>query len=88
MKLNTCPNLVKSIVEGFIECKDLFPKLKLTNINTQQLPTTSHGKNKFKGGQAFFLKVIIAPFERGNICKSKHNIFQNAHSLWMKSDAK
>ncbi len=56
MKLNTCPNLVKSIVEDFIECKDLFPKLKLTNINpndTQQIHT-SHGKNKFKGGQAFF----------------------------------
>jgi hypothetical protein len=55
MKLNTCPNLVKSIVEDFIECKDLFPKLKLTNINpndTQQIHT-SHGKNKFKGGQAF-----------------------------------
>jgi hypothetical protein len=57
MKLNTCPNPVKSIVEGFIECKDLFPKIKLTNINpddTQQIPTTYHGKNKFKGGQAFF----------------------------------
>lgn len=57
MKLNTCPNLVKSIVEGFIECKDLFPKLKITNIDpddTQQIPTTSHGKNKFEGGQAFF----------------------------------
>jgi hypothetical protein len=42
--------------KGFIECKDLFPKIKLTNINpddTQQIPTTYHGKNKFKGGQAF-----------------------------------
>jgi len=57
MKLNTCPNLVKSIVKGFVECKDLFPKIKLTNINpddTQQILTTYHGKNKFKGGRAFF----------------------------------
>jgi hypothetical protein len=56
MKRNKCPNPVKSIVQGFIECKDLFPKIKLTNINpddTQQTPTTYNGKNKFKGGRAF-----------------------------------
>jgi hypothetical protein len=56
-------------------------------MTPNKYPQHIMGKTNLKEG-THLLKVMLAPFKRGNICKSKHYIFQNAHPLWMKSYAK